>query len=292
MQHIFSLCNTSHDWMHVVAHAWRRIGVKFTVSTSILPPAPIPQTLALAYTRLQYRSLRTFQPSSLQQQPCSLFLSGQLRNYLSHHCLSSLLTALSKSNTRKIHTSMEPNGHVRQQKRKGSPVNNFDRPAKLLRQRDEAGESDDNQFMYNNESMIEAMVEPPVATADTAEWQATIEQVVRNVVSIHFCQTCSFDTSPALSSEATGFVVDAKKGYILTNRHVVGSGPFWGYCIFDNHEEVWCFSSGPRSASLMIICSVTSTQSTEILSTTSVSSASILVKSNTCPCQSSCCVQI
>lgn len=26
--------------------------------------------------------------------------------------------------------------------------------------------------------------------------------------------------------------------YIMTNRHVVGSGPFWGYCIFDNHEEV------------------------------------------------------
>jgi S1-C subfamily serine protease len=24
----------------------------------------------------------------------------------------------------------------------------------------------------------------------------------------------------------------------LTNRHVVGSGPFWGYCVFDNHEEV------------------------------------------------------
>lgn len=26
--------------------------------------------------------------------------------------------------------------------------------------------------------------------------------------------------------------------YILTNRHVVGSGPFWGYVVFDNHEEV------------------------------------------------------
>jgi len=26
--------------------------------------------------------------------------------------------------------------------------------------------------------------------------------------------------------------------YILTNRHVVGPGPFWGYCVFDNHEEV------------------------------------------------------
>ncbi|KAK0627769.1 serine protease-like protein [Immersiella caudata] len=73
---------------------------------------------------------------------------------------------------------------------------------------------------------------------DTAEWQATIESVVRNVVSIRFCQTCSFDTDPALTSEATGFVVDAERGYILTNRHVVGSGPFWGYCVFDNHEEV------------------------------------------------------
>ncbi len=73
--------------------------------------------------------------------------------------------------------------------------------------------------------------------ADTAEWQATIENVVRNVVSIHFCQTCAFDTDTAISSEATGFVVDAERGYILTNRHVVGAGPFWGYCIFDNHEE-------------------------------------------------------
>jgi S1-C subfamily serine protease len=56
------------------------------------------------------------------------------------------------------------------------------------------------------------------AVHDTAEWQRTIERVVRNVVSIHFCQTCSFDTDAAVSSEATGFVVDAEKGYILTNR--------------------------------------------------------------------------
>lgn len=53
----------------------------------------------------------------------------------------------------------------------------------------------------------------------------------------HFCQTCSFDTDSAMSSEATGFVVDAEKGYILTNRHVACAGPFWGYAIFDNHEE-------------------------------------------------------
>ncbi|CAK1367478.1 unnamed protein product [Cercospora beticola] len=83
----------------------------------------------------------------------------------------------------------------------------------------------------------DAMSVIPASGPDTAEWQATIEKVVSNVVSIHFCQTCSFDTDSAISSEATGFVVDAERGYILTNRHVVGAGPFWGYVIFDNHEE-------------------------------------------------------
>ena len=140
--------------------------------------------------------------------------------------------------------NMEPNGHTRH-KRKGSPVNTYDRPTKLSRpRRSDTMNSDhsaDGQYM-NGDAIVEPVTEPVIeavtATADTAEWQHTIERVVRNVVSIHFCQTCSFDTSAALSSEATGFVVDAKKGYILTNRHVVGSGPFWGYCIFDNHEEV------------------------------------------------------
>lgn len=66
----------------------------------------------------------------------------------------------------------------------------------------------------------------PVAGAlhDTAEWQKTIEGVVKSVVSIHFCQTCSFDTDPAVSSEATGFVVDADRGYILTNRVRISEG--------------------------------------------------------------------
>lgn len=73
------------------------------------------------------------------------------------------------------------------------------------------------------------------------EWQDTIQKVVRNVVAIRFCQTCAFDTESALTSEATGFVVDPERGYILTNRHVVGPGPFWGHCVFDNHEEVDCY---------------------------------------------------
>lgn len=56
---------------------------------------------------------------------------------------------------------------------------------------------------------------PLAPGADTAEWQATVENVIRNVVSIRFCQTCSFDTDPALTSEATGFVVDAERGLAI-----------------------------------------------------------------------------
>jgi len=77
-------------------------------------------------------------------------------------------------------------------------------------------------------------------TTDTfteGKWHDTISKVVKSVVSIHFAQTASFDCDPAIVSEATGFVVDAERGIILTNRHVVGAGPFWGYAIFDNHEE-------------------------------------------------------
>jgi len=84
---------------------------------------------------------------------------------------------------------------------------------------------------------VKPLARTGTGTIDTAEWQATVERVIKSVVSIHFCQTCSFDTDSALASEATGFVVDSENGYILTNRHVVGAGPFWGYCIFDNHEE-------------------------------------------------------
>lgn len=51
------------------------------------------------------------------------------------------------------------------------------------------------------------------------EWQDTIQKVVRNVVAIRFCQTCSFDTDPALTSEATGFVVDSERGYAKIKLH-------------------------------------------------------------------------
>ena len=39
-------------------------------------------------------------------------------------------------------------------------------------------------------------------------------------------QTRAFDTESAGSSHASGFIVDAKRGLILTNRHVVSPGMF------------------------------------------------------------------
>ena len=136
------------------------------------------------------------------------------------------------------------------QKRRTSPPASLERPNKQLKPPGPVYLSGNNtpnhvqpesngRYLHNSDDGSDEKITPivPIA-AENAEWQATIERVVRNVVSIHFCQTCSFDTDTACSSEATGFVVDAEKGYILTNRHVVCAGPFWGFCVFDNHEEV------------------------------------------------------
>ncbi|KAK5467093.1 hypothetical protein LTS15_000063 [Exophiala xenobiotica] len=128
-------------------------------------------------------------------------------------------------------------------KRRSSPISAIERPKKQLKQENGVPTPGDatpqNGSVYDIEadSNIVPIINSLSAAGDSPEWQATIERVIKSVVSIHFCQTCSFDTDLSTSSQATGFVVDAENGYILTNRHVVCAGPFWGYCVFDNHEE-------------------------------------------------------
>ncbi|KAJ3317194.1 hypothetical protein HDV06_001942 [Boothiomyces sp. JEL0866] len=73
---------------------------------------------------------------------------------------------------------------------------------------------------------------------DENEWKSTINRAINAIVAIRFSQVNSFDTEPATTSEATGFVVDKTNGIILTNRHVVCAGPFRGEAIFQDHEEV------------------------------------------------------
>src|SRR6185437_17145372 len=57
--------------------------------------------------------------------------------------------------------------------------------------------------------------------ASAADWAATLERIAGSVVAIQIDQARSFDTERNMSAQATGFVVDAQRGLILTNRHVV-----------------------------------------------------------------------
>jgi S1-C subfamily serine protease len=69
-------------------------------------------------------------------------------------------------------------------------------------------------------------------------WQATLDRVSRAVVVLRVSVPRAFDTERAAFETATGFVVDAERGLILTNRHVVQPGPAVSEAVFLNHEEV------------------------------------------------------
>ena len=82
-----------------------------------------------------------------------------------------------------------------------------------------------------------ALYLPAIAADDTA-WTETLERISSGVVSIRVDSTRAFDTEWNTSSQATGFVVDAERGLILTNRHVVTPGPVIAEAVFRNNEEV------------------------------------------------------
>lgn len=122
---------------------------------------------------------------------------------------------------------MDRKSHDTRSKRKQPPTPSNDRPIKQRRpERDAALSAGQETAPMNGSNGMDVdydsddmrSVTHIGASGDTVEWQRTIEKVVKNVVSIHFCQTAAFDTDSALASEATGFVVDAERGYILTNR--------------------------------------------------------------------------
>ena len=69
-------------------------------------------------------------------------------------------------------------------------------------------------------------------------WERTLERVTPAVVVIRLSETRPFDTESTSVSTATGFVVDAERGIILSNRHVVSPGPIVAEAVFLNQEEV------------------------------------------------------
>jgi len=69
-------------------------------------------------------------------------------------------------------------------------------------------------------------------------WAQTLAEAAESVVSLQLSQLRNFDDTSQGGSTATGFVVDAERGIVLTNRHVVGSGPVRLTATFQNQERV------------------------------------------------------
>jgi pro-apoptotic serine protease NMA111 len=74
--------------------------------------------------------------------------------------------------------------------------------------------------------------------SDEQRWEKMLAEKTKAIVVLRVCAVRSFDTETVSYSVATGFVVDANLGLILTNRHVIGPGPCTGDAVFTNHEEV------------------------------------------------------
>ena len=76
------------------------------------------------------------------------------------------------------------------------------------------------------------------AGTDAPGWAGTVARVADSVVSLKLSQLRDFDDVQQGGSTATGFVVDAERGIVLTNRHVVSSGPIRLSATFQNQERV------------------------------------------------------
>src|SRR4030081_2207372 len=76
------------------------------------------------------------------------------------------------------------------------------------------------------------------AVEGNPDWAVTLERIASSVVSIDVDSTRAFDTEWNSTAQATGFVVDAGRGLVLTNRHVVTPGPVTAEATFLNREEV------------------------------------------------------
>lgn len=74
--------------------------------------------------------------------------------------------------------------------------------------------------------------------APARAWSSTVARVANSVVSLKLSHLRDFDEVSQGGSTATGFVVDAERGIVLTNRHVVSAGPIRLSATFQNQERV------------------------------------------------------
>ncbi|MEJ0006392.1 MAG: serine protease [Steroidobacteraceae bacterium] len=82
------------------------------------------------------------------------------------------------------------------------------------------------------------LAQQATAAEGNPDWSGTLERIVSSVVAINIDEVRAFDTEWNATAQATGFVVDAERGLILTNRHVVTPGPVTAEATFLNRETV------------------------------------------------------
>ncbi|KAJ1665346.1 hypothetical protein IW140_001485 [Coemansia sp. RSA 1813] len=98
--------------------------------------------------------------------------------------------------------------------------------------------NNDIDSAHDAEHASVAVVSDVTSLRDVPKWQEATEAALAGIVAVRASQPISFDTDYVTCFNATGFIIDAERGIILTNRHVVGAGPFVGEAIMYDHEEV------------------------------------------------------
>ncbi|KAJ2451492.1 hypothetical protein EV183_003570 [Coemansia sp. RSA 2336] len=115
-------------------------------------------------------------------------------------------------------------------------------PLKRMREDNESSrngcQEDGRADMHIDTPEATPAAQPNAAAHGVPKWQQATEASFNGIVSIRFSQPITFDTEQAGCASATGFIVDAQRGIILTNRHVVGAGPFVGEAVMHDHEVV------------------------------------------------------
>ncbi|KAI3567970.1 hypothetical protein IWW34DRAFT_905775 [Fusarium oxysporum f. sp. albedinis] len=104
-------------------------------------------------------------------------------------------------------------------------------PPSLIYPTQPAGNGTNNHHLVGLEHQATSMADVPSKGEDEA-WQSAIEKVRKCVVSIKYQRPWRFDREFCDVDTANG------DSLILTNRHVIGPGPFRESIVFENNEEL------------------------------------------------------
>lgn len=81
------------------------------------------------------------------------------------------------------------------------------------------------------------MAVPPTLPS-VVDWAKIVETCTPAIVELRVNYVRYFEDQEAGCGIGTGFVVDKERGFILTNRHVVSSGPVTATAVFTNKKLI------------------------------------------------------